>query len=149
MASRKELRQFDSVPLPPTYVAKYLTRPQIKLTVSSIPCNGCQIQKKQDQYSANRLADLQKQIITAKKNNRAFDPKSEGFVRCSLCVGGPKYEHECYHCEVTYPRNDKYFSKSMLKNRKDEAVCLFFHPGPLKSLTNECSSLAVLELLSA
>ena len=124
MASRKELRRFNSVPLPLTYAAKPLIRPQSKLTVSSIPCNGCQIQKKQDQYSASRLADLQKQIIAAKKNNRAFDPKSEGFVRCSLCVGGPKVEHECYHCEVTYPRNDKYFSKSMLKNRKDEAVCL-------------------------
>ncbi|GAB7329699.1 hypothetical protein MBLNU13_g01433t2 [Cladosporium sp. NU13] len=104
MASRKELQQFNNVQLPIT-----------------IPCNDCKIQKKQNQYSAKRLADLQKQIVMAKKNKRAFDPKSEGFVRCSLCVGGPKVEHECYHCEVTFPRNDKYFSKSMLKNRKDEA----------------------------
>ena len=122
MATRKELKQYNSVPLPVTYAAKFPIRPQSKLTVSSIPCNGCRIQKKPDQYSATRLADLQKQIITAKKNKQAFDPKSEGFVRCSLCVGGPKVEHECYHCEITFPRNDKYFSKNMLKNRKDEAV---------------------------
>ena len=99
-----------------------LIHPQSQLTVSSIPCDGCKIQKKQNQYSANRLADLQKQIITAKKNKRAFNPKSEGFVSCSLCVGGPKVEHECYHCEITFPRNDRYFSKNMLKMRKDEAV---------------------------
>ena len=101
-----------------------LIHPQSQLRVSSIPCDGCKIQKKQNQYSANRLADLQKQIIMAKKNKQAFDPKSETFVRCSLCVGGPNVEHECYHCEITFPRNVKYFSKSMLKARKDEAVCL-------------------------
>ena len=124
MATRKELKQFNSVALPLTYAARSLIHPQSQLTVFSIPCDGCKIQKKQNQYSANRLADLQKQIIMAKKNKQAFDPKSETFVRCSLCVGGPKDEHECYHCEITFPRNDKYFSKNMLKMRKDEAVGL-------------------------
>lgn len=80
------------------------------------------IQKAQNQYSANRLADLQKQIIMSKSNKQPFDPKTESFVRCSLCVGGAAVEHECFHCNITYPRTDRYFSKSMLKNRKDEAV---------------------------
>lgn len=149
MATRKELQQFNSVQLPVTYAARSRIHSLSKLTVSSIPCNGCKIQKKQNQYSANRLADLQKQIIMSKKNNQAFDPKSEGFVRCSLCVGGPAVEHECYHCEITFPRNDKYFSKSMLKNRKDEAVCLCFYHRLLRSWTNAYLILALLGLLSA
>ena len=125
MASKKELAKYGSVKLPPTYVARSLNRLQSQLIVSSIPCNGCKIHKKQDQYSANRLIDLQKQIITTKAKKEAFNPSSESFVRCSLCVGGPAVEHECFHCEITFPRSDKYFSKSMLKNRKDEAVCLY------------------------
>lgn len=107
------------------------------LTFSSIPCNGCKIQKKQDQYSANRLADLQKHIIAARQGKRSFNPSSEGLVRCSLCVGGPAVEHQCFHCEITYPRNDRYFSKSMLKNRKDEAVCFL----PLKLCVRQLTSI--------
>jgi hypothetical protein len=124
MATKRELAKYNSVALPPTYATLPHINPQNQLTASSIPCNECKIQKKPNQYSANRLADLQKMIIPAKANKRAFDPKSQGFVRCSLCVGGQKVEHECYHCEITYPRNDRYFSKSMLKNRKDEAVSI-------------------------
>ena len=53
---------------------------------------------------------------------RDFQPSSTGFIRCTLCVGGPATEHECYHCNITFPRNVDYFSKNMLKNNKDEAV---------------------------
>jgi hypothetical protein len=94
------------------------------LTLSSIPCSQCKIQKKPDQYSANRLKDLQKQIIMTKGNKKSFNPKSDPFVACSLCKGGAAVEHECYHCAITYPRTDKYFAKNMLKMRKDEAVSI-------------------------
>jgi hypothetical protein len=53
---------------------------------------------------------------------REFQPEDTGFIRCTKCVGGPAVEHECYHCNITFPRNVLYFSKNMLKNRKDEAV---------------------------
>jgi hypothetical protein len=60
-----------------------------------------------------------------KGNGRSFDPKSDGFVACSMCKGGLAVEHECYHCAITYPRTVKYFAKNMLKMRKDEAVSTF------------------------
>lgn len=59
----------------------------------------------------------------ARSKNQSFDPKTEGFVRCSLCLGGPAVEHECFHCEITYPTTAKYYSKNMLKKNRDEAVC--------------------------
>jgi predicted nucleic acid binding AN1-type Zn finger protein len=80
-------------------------------------------------YSANRLADLQKQIMMSMKNKKTFDPKVETFIRCSKCVGGSAVEHQCYHCNITFPRTERYFSKNMLKMRKDEAVSIF----PLQS----------------
>lgn len=91
------------------------------LTSPSIPCGQCKIPKKRDQYSDNRLKDLQKHIIQCKEKKKAFDPRREGFTRCSLCVGGPAVEHECYYCEITLPLS--YFSKNMLKKNRDEAVC--------------------------
>jgi len=55
---------------------------------------------------------------------RDFQPSSTGFIRCILCLGGPRVEHECHHCNITFPRTNAYFSKNMLKNHKDEAVSL-------------------------
>lgn len=70
---------------------------------------------------------------------RDFQPKDTGFIRCAKCVGGPAVEHECYHCNITFPRNVIYFSKNMLKNRKDEAVS-FCCPPLHKNLANKFST---------
>jgi hypothetical protein len=92
------------------------------LTSSSIKCSQCKTQKSQAQYSAKRLEDLRKYIIQAGVGERDFQPATTGFIRCTLCIGGPAVEHECYHCNITFPRTVAYFSKNMLKNHKDEAV---------------------------
>jgi hypothetical protein len=60
--------------------------------------------------------------------DRDFEPATTGFIRCSLCLGGPAVEHECYHCNITFPRTVAYFSKNMLKNHKDEAVSSCYPP---------------------
>lgn len=65
-------------------------------------------------------------IIQAGVRKRDFQPTDTGFIRCAKCVGGPAVEHVCYHCDITFPRNVRYFSKSMLKNCKDEAVSLWY-----------------------
>jgi hypothetical protein len=94
------------------------------LISSSIKCSHCNVKKSQAQYSTARLEDLRKYIIQAGVKERDFRPAETGFVRCTLCLGGPAVEHECYHCNITFPRTVAYFSKNMLKNRKDEAVSL-------------------------
>jgi hypothetical protein len=105
------------------------------LTSSSIKCRDCNIQKSQAQYSAKRLEDLRAYIIQAGVNERDFQPSDTGFVRCTKCVGGPAVEHECYHCNITFPRTVAYFSKNMLKNRKDEAVSFCYPPLQVNLLT--------------
>ncbi|KAM0719517.1 hypothetical protein Q7P37_003647 [Cladosporium fusiforme] len=105
MPSRKSIAAASNV-VPPT----------------AIPCNECKIPKPHSSFSANRLEDLRRHIVNCAKMNTRFDPKTTGFVRCTLCLGGSAVEHQCYHCKITYPRTDKYFSKAMLR-KKDEALC--------------------------